>query len=151
MNDLINHYIGDKTYDKANALLDKALAKNPQNAEALNLKGSLLEAEGKEDDAFKFFESAVAADPSLVNAQVNYANHFLKQADKITMENSSLNDSKLYPMVAPLYEKAVGPLETALNSDTSNEVVKRALLNIYYKLSIQNEEYAKKYTALENK
>ena len=149
MNDLINRYIFEKTYDKADALLDKALATNPNNAELLNLKGSLLDAKDQGEEAFKYFEKAVSIDPTSVNAQVNYANYFLKKADKITAENSTLNDNALYPMVAPLYEKAVPALETALKNNTDNDTVKRALLNIYYKLSVQNQDYAKKYEELD--
>jgi len=50
------------------AALDKALRLSPQNAEAISLKGFLLAAQNRIDDAQSLFSEAIAIDPALGNA-----------------------------------------------------------------------------------
>ena len=49
----------DKNYDEANALLDEAINNDPQNAEFMNLKGSLVEHQSSIEEALQYFEKAV--------------------------------------------------------------------------------------------
>lgn len=48
----------------AHAFLDDILAEDPKNAEALRLRGALLQLDGKEAEAIETFRAAVEADPS---------------------------------------------------------------------------------------
>src|SRR5262249_12286707 len=52
----------------AASALEKSLALSPRNAEALALKGFLLNGEGKYREAITWFDRAIAVDPALGNA-----------------------------------------------------------------------------------
>jgi tetratricopeptide (TPR) repeat protein len=58
-----NSAIKNKDWDGAIALLDKALARNPKNADIYNLLGYSERNRGNLDAAFKDYEQALALDP----------------------------------------------------------------------------------------
>jgi tetratricopeptide (TPR) repeat protein len=48
----------------AHAFLDDILARDPQNAEALRLRGALLQLDGEDEEAARALRAAIAADPA---------------------------------------------------------------------------------------
>jgi Flp pilus assembly protein TadD len=61
--DLAKKAIKDKNWDKAIELLDKAVARDPKNAEIHNLLGFAERNRGNLDAAFKHYEVALSLDP----------------------------------------------------------------------------------------
>jgi len=53
---------------EARAALEKALQLSPRNAEAISLKGFVLAAQNRIDEALNFFDEAISVDPALGNA-----------------------------------------------------------------------------------
>lgn len=54
--------------DKALELIDRAIKIYPNNAEAINLKGTILYRQSKYDEAIKFYREAARKDPENFNA-----------------------------------------------------------------------------------
>ena len=142
---LINIYLNDKNYDEANALLDEAINNDPQNAEFMNLKGSLVEYQSSIEEALQYFEKAVELDPTFAKAYFDLGRYYFNKAVETRDANADLTGEELDAKVNPLYEKALPYLEKAYELDNTNQDVKNALRNIYYMLG--NED---KLNAIEN-
>lgn len=142
---LINIYLNDKNYDEANALLDEAINNDPQNAEFMNLKGSLVEHQSSIEEALQYFEKAVELDPTFAKAYFDLGRYYFNKAVETRDANADLTGEELDAKVNPLYEKALPYLEKAYELDNTNQDVKNALRNIYYMLG--NED---KLNAIEN-
>jgi tetratricopeptide (TPR) repeat protein len=77
--------------------LDKALALAPQNAQAIALKGFLLAAQNKTDQALSMFNRAIAADPSLANAWLGRGLCRIRQGDSVGGHEDLLVAAALEP------------------------------------------------------
>ena len=142
---LINIYLNDKNYDEANAFLDAAINNDPQNAEFMNLKGSLVEHQSSIEEALPYFQKAAELDPTFAKAYFDLGRYYFNKAVETRDANSDLFGAALEAKVNPLYEQALPYLEKAYELDSSNIDVKNALRNIYYMLG--NED---KLNAIEN-
>ena len=60
---IVQVYVQNGQRDAAQAFVDDILAREPQNAEALRLKGGLLQIEGQEAQAINSMQAAIKADP----------------------------------------------------------------------------------------
>ena len=134
---IVNDLINKEKYDEANGVLDKVIAENPNNAECLDLKGVLLEQQGKTDDAIEYFNKAIAADGAYAKGYFDLGRMYFNKAIKTAEENEKLSGAKLAELTDPLYRQAMPALEKSYQLDPSNNDCKRALINIYYQL---NEE-----------
>lgn len=65
--------VGREKYDEALSALDKAVRDYPQYAAALQLKGQILEREGRRDEAKAAYRQAVEADPQYAKPLVQLA------------------------------------------------------------------------------
>jgi tetratricopeptide (TPR) repeat protein len=59
---------------EASRLYDKVLLREPNNADALNLKAVIADAEGRRDQALALYDRALAANPTFPDAHFNRAN-----------------------------------------------------------------------------
>lgn len=134
---IVNDLINKEKYDEANTVMDQIIADNPSNAECLDLKGVLLEQQGKEDEAIQCFEKAVAAQDDYAKGYFDLGRMWFNKAIKAAEENENLSGAKLAEVTDPLYRKAMPYLEKSYKLDPTNNDCKRALTNIYYQL---NEE-----------
>jgi tetratricopeptide (TPR) repeat protein len=55
-------------YEKAQETIDKAIKIYPNNAEAINVKGTIFYRKGEYDEALKLFREATTVDPNCANA-----------------------------------------------------------------------------------
>jgi len=81
---LLAGLIGDEgDGERASALVDGVLARNPRDGKALFLKGNLLRAFKKDDEAaLAAYRAAVAADPKLVGAHAEIISMLLDKGDQ---------------------------------------------------------------------
>ena len=58
---------------EADKLIDEAIAANPRSAEALQVKGEMLDSRGDQDGAMRLFDQALKIDPKNIVAQLSRA------------------------------------------------------------------------------
>ncbi len=143
---IVNDLLNKEQYDEANKIMDQTIADNPTNEEYLDLKGVLLEQEGKIEEAIEYFKKAVASNPEYAKGHFDLGRMYFNKAIKVAEENEKLSGAQLAALTDPLYREALPYLEKCYELDPSNADCKRALSNIYYQL---NEEA--KLNALEGK
>ncbi len=131
---LINDNINKQEFDKANVLLDEIIAVNDSDAEIFNLKGVVVEHQQGMEQAHEYFKKCVELDPDSPQGQFNMGRYYYNEATSIPEKFPRLSGRKLAEKVNPLYRQALPYLEKAYQLDPSNEEVKNALRNIYYKL-----------------
>lgn len=141
----INAYVGANDYDNAIALLDKAIAQNPQ-AQYYNSKGSILSMQYKFDEAIEVFKQGLAIDPNNADLYTNYGYVFVEKAKKLNDEAGYLDDAAYQAVkdqIEAAYQEALPLFEKARSIDSSNYDCERALKSIYYRLGMMD-----KYEAL---
>jgi cellulose synthase operon protein C len=82
---------------EADKLIDEAIAANPRSAEALQVKGEMLDSRGDQDGAMRLFDQALKIDPKNIAAQLSRA------SVNITLGKYKAADEDLDPIlkVAP--------------------------------------------------
>lgn len=134
---VINGKLNDKKYDEALALIDQAIANNPQNSQYYVIKGILLEQPEIKGDAKGAYTKAVELDPYNAQAQYNYGRMFYNDAMVIN-DAAPADDaaySKIYyEQVKPLLLKSVEILENASNLRENYTDALKLLEQAYYLL-----------------
>ncbi len=124
---------------KAHAIIDNAIAQEPNNSMFYNLKGILVERESDLNAAVVYFQKAIELDANNSQAQFNVGRYYYNQAAEFVKNNpnATLGDVK------PLYDKSLPYLEKAYELDNNNTDAKNALRQLYYQF-----QDAEKYKAL---
>lgn len=134
------YQIGEK--EAYRELMQKITSLDPDNPELFfNLGASSAEL-GENEEALKYYKQAIALDPEFYAANLNVAVLILSKDEDIVQEMNELGmsaaDNKKYEALqkerSELMETAVPYLERALETDDSDEEVKRTLANIYYQI-----------------
>lgn len=150
---LINVYIKEKDYARAEEMINKAIEANPDNAVLYNVKGVLVEnnvnEEGVSPEAAKeynarateLYKKAVELDPQNAEAQFNYGRMLANTAYAISDSDEASNmDAKTYnelvkTTIEPLWKQGAEHLEKAIAIDReANRQAFSILKNIYYNL-----------------
>ncbi len=141
---LIDYYSNNNKYDEAMQFADNMLAKDPNNAFYLYVKGYLYHNMGDYDKALEFYNKTIEKDPNYAEAYSNIGLIYCLQAqdfsEKATMD---VNDPKyqedqktlrgFYEKAKPYYEKA-----RALKPD-QKELWGNGLSRVYYNLQMGPE------------
>lgn len=130
---LINDNINKKDYVKASELLDEVIKSN-DDAEIQNLKGIVVEQQSNIEKALPYFMRCVELDPENAQGLFNVGRYYYNEATMIPEKYPRLSGRKLNEKLHPLYREALPYFEKSYKIDPSNEDVKNALRNIYYKL-----------------
>lgn len=131
---LINDNINNKEFDKAGKLLDEVIAENDLDAEIFNLKGLVVEQKDGMEKALPFYQKCIELDPENSQGHFNVGRYYYNEATMVPEKFPRLSGRKLAEKANPLYRNALPHFEKAYEHDKSNEDVKNALRNIYYKL-----------------
>ncbi|WP_431052020.1 XrtA/PEP-CTERM system TPR-repeat protein PrsT [Roseateles sp. L2-2] len=97
-----------RQFDKATAAADQALRLAPNNGEALYQRATVPHVQGKQDEALKGYERAIAADPRHIEAQLARAGLLIdlnRDAEALTQVQSALKLAPAEPRA--LYLTAV--------------------------------------------
>ncbi len=141
---LIDYYSNNKKYDEAMAFADEMLAKDPQNAFNLYVKGYLYHNMGDYDNAIEYYKKTIEADPNYAEAYSNIGLIYcLKAQDFSSHATSDVNDPKyaadqqtlksFYEQARPYYEKA-----RQLKPD-QKDLWLNGLYRVYYNLQMGPE------------
>lgn len=141
---LIDYYSNNKKYDEAMAFADEMLAKDPQNAFNLYVKGYLYHNMGDYDNAIEYYKKTIEAAPNYAEAYSNIGLIYcLKAQDFSSHATSDVNDPKyaadqqtlksFYEQARPYYEKA-----RQLKPD-QKDLWLNGLYRVYYNLQMGPE------------
>lgn len=131
---LINDNINKKEFIQANKLLDEVIAVNDSDAEIMNLKGIVVEQQNGIEQALPYFKRCLELDSNNAQGLFNVGRYYYNEATTIPEKNPRLSGRKLAEKQNPLYKQALPYFEKSYELDKSNEDVRNALRNIYYKL-----------------
>lgn len=125
---IINDCIRRGDFDRANRLLDTALATDSTNVELLNAKGIILERQMGSDSALPYFTRAINADPDNHLALFNMGRYYYNRATELRLHDSQASRD--------LYQQAMPLLERAYEQNPDSPTVRNALRDIYYRLGL---------------
>ncbi|MBW9203282.1 tetratricopeptide repeat protein [Bacteroidales bacterium SW292] len=141
---LIDYYSNSKKFDDAMAFADEMLAKDPNNAFNLYVKGYLYHNMEDYDNALEYYKKTIEVDPNYAEAYSNVGLIYcLKAQNFSTSATSDVNDPKykedqatlksFYEQAKPYYEKA-----RELKPDQKDLWV-NGLYSVYYNLQMGAE------------
>ena len=137
---MINNLIDKKEYAKANALIDKYIAEDPNNAQLYFVKGVVCDAEGNAAASMEAYKQAMTLDDKNANALMQYGYKLYQKAcdmdqnESANMTNSQYNDFR-NTKVDPLLREAAVYLEKAYELDENMSDARSVLRSIYYNLN----------------
>ncbi len=134
---IINKYLQNKEFDKAFALIDEAIANDPDNAQYYLVKGILYDNQDKKAEAKATFMKAVELDPNNSQALYNYGRMLCEEAYAISDQaptNPAESEVFYNEKIKPLFKEASQYLERAWEADNDNVDALRYLENVYYNL-----------------
>lgn len=148
---MINNLIDKKEYAKADALIDRYIADDPNNPQLYFVKGVICDSEGKSDAAMEQFKKALSLDENNANALMQYGYKLYQKAcDLDQNEGGGLNNAQYQEFrntkVDPLLKEAAVYLEKAYQIDDTMSDARQVLRSIYY--SLNDEENLKRVEAM---
>ena len=148
---IINNYLDKKDFAVADAMIDKYLAADPDNAQLYFVKGVVLETENKNAEAKEAYKKAVELDPKNANALFRIGYTLYQEACAIDeQEGGGLNNEEYKKLretrIDPLFREASKYIEESYKLDDQNSDARSVLRSIYYNLN--DEENLKRVEAM---
>lgn len=148
---MINNFIDKKEFVKADELLDKYIAADPNNGQLYFVKGVLLDNEGKGDEALQAFQKSIQLDDKNARAMFQLGYKYYQKALEIDQNESANMSNAEYKdlrtnKIDPLLRQASEYIEKAYALDNELSEARSALRNIYYILN--DEENLKRVEAM---
>ena len=148
---MVNNFIDKKEYSKANVLIDKYIAEDPNNAQLYFVKGVLCDSEGKYDEAITNLKKSIELDDQNANALFQYGYRIYQKAcDLDQNEGGNLSNAEYNTFraerVDPQLKEAASYLEKSLKLDETLSDALQILRNIYYNLN--DEENLKRIESM---
>ena len=137
---MINNYIDKKQFAEADALIDRYISSDPNNAQLYFVKGVLLDSEGKMQESLEAFGKAISIDENNAAALFQYGYKLYQKAcdmDQNETSGMSQSDYRVFraEKVDPLFREASGYLEKAFVIDENMSEARQVLRSIYYNLN----------------
>ena len=148
---MVNNLIDKKEYAKADALIDKYIAEDPNNAQLYFVKGVLCDSEGKPEESLAQFKKALSLDENNASTLMQYGYKLYQKACDLDqtegggLSNADYNNFRA-TKVDPMLKEAAGYLEKAYQIDDTMSDARQVLRSIYYNLN--DEENLKRVEAM---
>lgn len=135
---IINIYNKTGKFDEASALLEKAIAANPNDAQLWRVKGYLLEYHEKLDEALEAYKKAVEVDNTFVAGLYDYSRSIFNKAMRLEDATSQEEYANvLKNTLIPMYKEAKSILVNAqqlCQDDDMLDSIDKLMENLNYKL-----------------
>jgi len=143
---LINYLIFNNQQEEGLEYLDKAIEKNPNNAEYYYVKGSVMEVMDKAGEAIKYFDKAISLKPDMASAWGRKGAILMKNAMKMEERAANVKDSKVYEIekkkANEAFKEALPLFEKAVQLDPKGRDNLKMLRGLYYRFK-DMEKYDK--------
>lgn len=134
---IINYYLQKNDFDRAFAIIDEAIAGDPNNAQYYLVKGILYDNQGKLPESEEMFLKAVQLNPNDSQILYNYGRCLCNKAyaaSDVAPTNPAESEQYYNEVIVPLFRQAVEYLERAWELDNDNIDALNYLSNAYYNL-----------------
>lgn len=134
---IINYYLQKNDFDRAFAIIDEAIAGDPNNAQYYLVKGILFDNQGKLPESEEMFLKAVQLNPNDSQILYNYGRCLCNKAyaaSDVAPTNPAESEKYYNDIIVPLFRQAVEYLERAWEIDNDNIDALNYLSNAYYNL-----------------
>lgn len=134
---IINYYLQKNEFDRAFAIIDEAIAGDPNNAQYYLVKGILFDNQGKLPEAEEMFLKAVQLNPNDSQILYNYGRCLCNKAyaaSDAAPTDPDQSEQYYNQVIVPLFKQAVEYLERAWEIDNDNIDALNYLSNAYYNL-----------------
>ncbi|MGM9872903.1 MAG: tetratricopeptide repeat protein, partial [Muribaculaceae bacterium] len=134
---VINYYLQNKQFEQAFAMVDEAIASDPNNAQYYFIKGILYDNQDKKAEAKAEFRKAIDMDPENWQALLQYGRVLCEEAYALSdAAPTTADEYEAYfnEKIVPLFKEAADYLEKSWNINSENPEALRYLENIYYNL-----------------
>ena len=154
---LINYYAFSGQLEMATELLEKAITKDPTNAQLYNARGEMLLKLEDLDNAIINFDKAIELKPDFKDAWYGKALSVYNKAVKIEQNafNFGYGQEKLYDeemaKAADVFKESIPFFEMVIKLDTEDFDTMKILKGLYYKFSESDPSYQTKYDEINKK
>lgn len=134
---VINYYLQNKQFEQAFAMVDEAIASDPNNAQYYFIKGILYDNQDKKAEAKAEFRKAIDMDPENWQALLQYGRVLCEEAYALSdaaPTTAAEYEAYFNEKIVPLFKEAADYLEKSWNINSENPEALRYLENIYYNL-----------------
>ena len=134
---VINYYLQNKQFEQAFAMVDEAIASDPNNAQYYFIKGILYDNQDKKAEAKAEFRKAIDMDPENWQALLQYGRVLCEEAYALSdaaPTTAAEYETYFNEKIVPLFKEAADYLEKSWNINSENPEALRYLENIYYNL-----------------
>lgn len=136
---IIQSYISDKKYDDAMALLNKAIAADPNNGTYYYMIGVLYDERGDKENSQSSFKKAVTIDPNNPMANFSYGTSLIQEYERLDEATANMSQAEYNAYKAekmnPLLKDASTYLEKAYELDNEMTNALTNLKIVYYNLN----------------
>ena len=148
---MVNNLIDKKQFAEADALIDKYIAADPNNAQLYFVKGVLLDSEQKPAESLAAFQKSIALDENNAAALFQLGYKLYQKAcdmDQNETAGMSQQDYKTFraEKVDPMLRESSTYLEKAFKIDENMSEARQVLRSIYYNLN--DEENLKRVESM---
>ena len=154
---LINYYIDLGDANEAVNYIDKAIAKNPNNASLLTAKGSMLEKLDRIEEAIEVYKKSIELDETQFNPYYNISVVYFNRGVEMVNEANEIPPSEDDKYQAAIKEAnnqfriALPYIEKAYEIDNTQLPILESLKTIYFRLRSESPEMNEKYKAINEK
>jgi len=149
INELINYYLVREQAEKALEYIDVAKESDPGNKSYFFAEGTLQDKIGNIEKAEIAYNKAVEIDPDYFDAYYNLSVLFYNHAAELYNKASEEMDDKKYNVLKEqgdeYIEKAIKPMEKALEVNPDSKEAMENLKTFYYRLRGKGDEYQEQY------
>lgn len=135
----VNGYIDRKDYAGASKLLEDAIAADPQNPTYYFSYGVLNESAGNRDTAKENYTKAIALDPGMYQANLNFGRMLAEDYDALDQETGNMSQADYNKYAAetlnPILRKSAEYFEAAHKINPEEKAPLLYLKNVYYRLN----------------
>lgn len=148
---LIDFYVSNNEFEKADQFIDKAIQTQPDNVKLYVLKGIMFQNLEDYDNALTFYNKALEMDNQDPENYMNVGRMYYFKAQEMETAASSLQMDaykKAMKDASDTFKQSLPFFEKAVELDNTNVKNIKSLRSLYFRFSSESKEYETKYNEM---